>query len=253
MAAGRNKTAGSWAIVLSIGVQILGACSTPSLYGNEDEVPAAQPDPAVILARAAAKFGGRKLVMRINESQIGWAILKEHADVEDIDGEVGAAADQIRIDDATLDRLLFHHSSRIDAACDILRIDMRVRISAIDRICGLTPVQARKLSLAARGDIWRFLEKRDELRQKYQERAVDRRDLNAQLALVRDLSREIERLCRTAETASSRDDTMLLKTMRTCLSAEQKNALLNAKIDPAVPVSRSARFTHRVTFTAVIE
>ena len=228
MTAGKNKRVGSWAIVLSISVQAICVCSMPSVFGNDADEAADLPAPAV---KFVVRIAAGSLV--VNNVPICWAEATEHIDLDDIDVDDGPASDQIRIDDETLHQLLFDRESKLEAASDILKIDMRVRINDIIRTSELTPVQARKLSLAARGDVRRLFEQRDELRRKYQERRVERDDFVAMRLMARDLRREIEELCRAAQNTLSRDDTMLVKTMRSCLSAEQKNALVNAKVGPA--------------------
>lgn len=227
-----------------------------TLYGYDDVTPAgpadAQARPAPAAKVLVPNLGNVKYTFLIDKVPVEWAFAKQDSDSEDL-AEEGAVPEQVRIDDGTFDRLLFHRESKIMSASDLLRLNLRVRIEAVDRSCGLTSEQRGKLSLAARGDVRRFLEKADELRQKYQERLVEMNDVRAQLALVRELSVDLEAFCRTVETASLRDDTLLAKTLRSCLSAQQQDTLLGSKVDPAVPATRSARFAHLVSTQREIE
>src|SRR5262249_12476377 len=66
-----------------------------------------------------------------------------------------------------VDQWIFNRWGGSAATKDRLTADLALRVDDIDRACVITPVQKKKLTLAGQGDIKRYYDRVDELKQKY--------------------------------------------------------------------------------------
>lgn len=71
--------------------------------------------------------------------------------------------------DVQFDQWVFGNMGMGNAAAARTKLDslLTLNVEDVDRTCGLTPVQKKKLLLAGRGDIKRFFDKVDEVRKKF--------------------------------------------------------------------------------------
>jgi hypothetical protein len=104
-------------------------------------------------------------------------------DDEVVEGPVGRPSQQqaaLRVPQmADFDQQFFQGAGNASSAEQHLRSQIRLQIVELDRICQLDDAQKAKLELAARGDLRRFLEPVDVLRQKFNAARQDQNALNA--------------------------------------------------------------------------
>jgi hypothetical protein len=101
-----------------------------------------------------------------------------------------------------------------------MRVDLdsllTVRIESIDRSCGLTELQKKKLRLAGRGDIKRFFDKIDEKRAKVVNTKHDQAQANA-------IFQEVQQLQFTYNSGVFGDASIFAKTVKKTLTDEQSS------------------------------
>jgi hypothetical protein len=112
------------------------------------------------------------------------------------------------------DRLVFQNSNAA-VAQQQLRHQAQLQIEEVDRVCKLTESQKQKLELAARGDLARFLEPIEALRQKYN---AARMDPNAYSEMMKEIRPLQTRIARGVTGAGS----LLSKTIPQVLTSEQQ-------------------------------
>ena len=66
-----------------------------------------------------------------------------------------------------VDQWVFNRWGGSAATRDRLSADLALRIDDLDRACAITPIQKKKLMLAGQGDIKRYFDRVDDLKQKY--------------------------------------------------------------------------------------
>jgi hypothetical protein len=116
---------------------------------------------------------------------------------------------------------------------------LALKIEYLDRACGITGSQKRKLELAGRGDVKRFFDAVDEHRQRYD--AVK----NRQQAFAK-LQTEVQALANRRGKQLFDEASIFAKTLSKMLTAEQ-----TARIDTAARRSRS--FRHRAKVDLVVQ
>ena len=146
----------------------------------------------------------------------------------------------IRIDDTSLNHLIFANATTDEAVREKLVSVVRDRITSVDRICKLTEQQKRKLALAGLGDIRRLLRRVTELRVKYQSKWIDALDIQGKYQLLRELTREAQSIRDVSVGGGFLDESLYVKTLRNCLTADQSASLLSAKLPSSVVVTHSA-------------
>jgi hypothetical protein len=93
---------------------------------------------------------------------------------------------------------------------------LTLNVDDVDRCCGLTPVQKKKLLLAGRGDIKRFFDRVDEVRKKY----TNDKNFNFQNQFQQ-IWQEIQPLQTTYNSGVFGADSIYAKSIRTTLTSEQ--------------------------------
>jgi len=83
-------------------------------------------------------------------------------------------------------------SENVSAARKRMERQMQLQVDAIDRVCRLTDSQTKKLELAGRGDIIRFLKRVDEGREKFLAVRKDRQKFNQVWQDLQPLQREVQ-------------------------------------------------------------
>jgi hypothetical protein len=96
---------------------------------------------------------------------------------------------------------------------------LALRIDDVDRLCGVTEAQKKKLQLAGRGDIKRFFDRVDETKRKFQV---------AQNNQFNNIWQEIQPLQTELNSGLFGDDSFFAKTVKRTLNAEQAAKFENA-------------------------
>src|SRR5207248_5630599 len=91
---------------------------------------------------------------------------------------------------------------------------LTLHVDDLERTCGLTPVQKKKLLLAGRGDIKRFFDRVEELRKKFDK---VKNDQNA----FAQIWQEIQPLQATFNAGLFGEESIFAKALKTTLSPEQ--------------------------------
>lgn len=89
------------------------------------------------------------------------------------DRPAGPDANVFFIDDSNFDQWVFGGQQNAQAARTRFDSLLKVQIEEIDRTCGLTDAQKKKLMLAGRGDVKRFLDQVEEKRKEFQQVKAD--------------------------------------------------------------------------------
>ena len=111
-----------------------------------------------------------------------------------------------------MDQWVFGRYGGSGGARNKLDSSLLLRIQDLERACGITEVQQRKLRLAGRGDIKRFFDKVEELKRKYQR---GQNDPNA------NIWQEIQPLQVELNTGLFGDNSLYAKTIRRTLNHDQ--------------------------------
>jgi hypothetical protein len=111
-----------------------------------------------------------------------------------------------------MDQWVFGRYGGSGGARNKLDSSLLLRIQDLERACGITEVQQRKLRLAGRGDIKRFFDKVEELKRKYQR---GQNDSNA------NIWQEIQPLQVELNTGLFGDNSLYAKTIRRTLNHDQ--------------------------------
>jgi hypothetical protein len=123
-------------------------------------------------------------------------------------------APELRITAPQFDRWAFGADGDARTARTLFEARLKSRVGYIDHLCGLTPHQSRKLVVAGRGDIKRFFDRVEEMRNEVALAAADR---NRLIRVVR----EVQLLSRDARTRLFGDDSLLAKNLATTLDSAQ--------------------------------
>jgi hypothetical protein len=116
--------------------------------------------------------------------------------------------------DEQLERLVFQQDGNATQARRRLDAQLATQISEIDRVCKLTDAQKNKLRLAGRGDIKRFIDRFEELKQKSQVIEPDEPNVVA-------IHEELNHLQTTLWAGLFHENSLLVKSLPTTLTDEQ--------------------------------
>jgi hypothetical protein len=246
----RNDAANQAAVAVALGLLL-------ALAGNSPL--AAQPAPQPALDRAS---GVRFMLFRgafgeVCQAQFGNVAL--HFDVSAVVAppppvqvdEVFATVQppprsRVNLVQGSADEFVYGFDANAAGVTRRLEQTFRRRLTAIDDLCRLTAVQRDKLSLAGSGDIQRHLSRAGLLRQKF-EACPDLADVSDFRAWCKQLSQEARLLDQALMCGIFGSDSLLTKTMRATLTADQwkelkeLNAVLVASTNPAAVASVPAR------------
>jgi hypothetical protein len=140
-----------------------------------------------------------------------------HAAPDDVEAAAPIADDanpRMFIEEANFDQWIFQGRGDAGAARDRTQSALKLRIDDVHRICELTEPQKKKLSLAAQGDIKRFFEQVEAVREEF--RAVQK-DPNAFNAIWQ----EIQPLQQKLAGGLFGETSLFGKTLRKTLTSEQ--------------------------------
>lgn len=133
---------------------------------------------------------------------------------DDDDEKPRQQQEQFEIDPSNFDQWVFGNVGNRDAGIQRMNSMLELRCDAVDRACSLSPEQKDKIQLAGRGDIQRYLNQVELVRDKFM--AV-RKDQNRFNQIWQDISPLQQRL----NSGFFNDDTMLVKIIRGTLTPEQ--------------------------------
>ncbi len=137
---------------------------------------------------------------------------------------VGSAAGQIQWTDENFDQQVFNRGggSLHNAAGARKELDrsLLLTIQDIDRVCKLTEAQKKKLQLAGRGDIKRFFDQYEVVKQKFQRLQPRLQGDNWQEAW-QELWQEINPLQMNLQSGLFHEDSLLRKSLRHTLTTDQ--------------------------------
>lgn len=177
----------------------------------------------------------------------GTAARAQQIDDEDEEEAPVAQAGMVRMNaivmnDAQFDQWVFGNMGVANPGAARNKLDSMLTLSVenLDRICGLTAIQKKKLVLAGHGDIKRFFDRIDDLRKKFT------KNKNDQMAW-QNLWQEVQPLRMSFNSGFFEGDSIFSKAIRATLSPEQttrhKQVLLErthyrywAKVDLAMEV-----------------
>jgi hypothetical protein len=123
------------------------------------------------------------------------------------------ARQRVRISARQFDRLLFGNEGDSESARRIIEARLKSRIGFVDQLCGITRDQRKKLELAGRGDIKRFFDRVEKLR----EQILDAADIDR----LRGLIVEAQELGKVFRQQLFADESIFAKTLRVTLDREQ--------------------------------
>jgi hypothetical protein len=110
---------------------------------------------------------------------------------------------------------VFQQDQNAATACERLDSQLAMQIETIDKVCGLTVAQKKKLQLAGRGDIKRFLDRCESVKRKYQSSEHDIQPW------LREIHQDMNRLRVTWRGGLFQEDSLLVKSLRNTLTSEQ--------------------------------
>lgn len=122
------------------------------------------------------------------------------------------------VNDFQIDQWIFGNMGVANSTVARNKLDslLTLNVDDVDRSCGLTPVQKKKLLLAGRGDIKRFFDRVDEVRKKY----TKDKNFNFQNQFQQ-LWQEIQPLQTTYNSGVFGTDSIYAKAIRATLTSEQ--------------------------------
>ncbi len=137
---------------------------------------------------------------------------------------VGSAAGQPQWTDENFEQWVFNRGGgpggNAASARKELDRSLLLNIQDIDRVCKLTETQKKKLELAGRGDIKRFYDHYEVVKQKFQRLKQKQQDDNWQ-ELWNELWQDINPLQMSFQSGLFHEDSLLHKSLRHTLTAEQ--------------------------------
>jgi len=114
-----------------------------------------------------------------------------------------------------VDQWVFNRWGGSAATRDRLEADLALRIDDLDRACAVTPVQMKKLKLAGMGDIKRYYDRVDQLKQKYAGESASAR------ANANNIWQEMQPLQIELSAGLFGADSIFVKTIKSTLDAGQ--------------------------------
>jgi hypothetical protein len=148
------------------------------------------------------------------------------------------AAQEVEIPEENFDQWVFQGMPNAAAGRERIRIRLKLQLEEIDRICGLSEEQKKKLELAARGDIKRFYDEVEVVRVKFR---AARRDQNA----FNEIWQDVQPLHTKLATGLFGDRSLFAKTQRKTLNPEQ---LANYR----VVIDERMRFRYQATIAVAL-
>jgi hypothetical protein len=210
---------------------VSGIFSTPSLFGQVTVR-------NKVGFRLASGFGpnGPISVARFNHVKVVFETPIAAADVTDVvtNGDDTTADDrrphqtgQLRFIVGTGEDVVFGIGSdpaRAAIACEVLNNLLRKELGSVDATCRLTPAQQKKLALAGRGDIKRFIDRAAHVVSQL-ERTDNVLDEEQFRIWVTPLGAEYDRLGRLLDCGIFGAGSLFYKTLRTTLTPDQSAQL----------------------------
>jgi hypothetical protein len=166
---------------------------------------------------------GRPLIVAALLAIIGGATSARAQDDEEEEAPAPAAVNRMNafvVNDFQFDQWVFGNMGMANAALARNKLDslLTLNVEDIERTCGLTPVQKKKLLLAGRGDIKRFFDRIDEVRKKYTNTNNKNNNFQNQFQQV---WQEIQPLRNTYNSGFFGADSIYAKAIRATLTPEQ--------------------------------
>lgn len=138
---------------------------------------------------------------------------------------VGSAAGQPQVTDENFEQWVFNRGGgpARNAASARKELDrsLLLNIQDIDRVCKLTEAQKKKLQLAGRGDIKRFYDRYEVVKQKFHRLKPKLQDENNWQEHWQELWQDINPLQTKFQSGLFHEDSLLHKSLRHTLTAEQ--------------------------------
>jgi hypothetical protein len=135
---------------------------------------------------------------------------------DDEDAPRPAQPVQVGWTDEMLDQNIFQEQGNFSAARKHLEDLLALQIEHIDRACGLTDAQKKKVRLSGRGDIKRFVNRYEEIKRKFQLVKHD------QQKVFQEIWQDVSRLQIMLQSGFFLEDSFLLKSLPHTLTREQQ-------------------------------
>ncbi len=147
---------------------------------------------------------------------IGQAARAQDDDDEEEAVQVAPINNGFMVNMAQFDQWIFGNIGMANAAIARNKLDsfLTLNVEDLERTCGLTPVQKKKLTLAGRGDIKRFFDRVDDLRKKFDK--VKNNQNQFQL-----IWQDIQPLQAAFQAGVFGEDSIFAKALKSTLSQEQ--------------------------------
>lgn len=155
-------------------------------------------------------------------------------DLEDEPDIIVPAQVGFEMSDENFDQWVFGGGRNITAGRRRLESLLTLQVEDVDRTCGLTEDQKKKLTLAGRGDIKRFFTQVEEKRRKFQ---LVKRDQNK----IGEIFQEIQPLQATLNSGLYNESSFFSKAVRKTLTADQ-----SVKYEAAVREKKMFRYKAKV-------
>ncbi len=168
------------------------------------------------------RFIGRLLVAAALLAVVGAGRSALAQQIDDDDDEAAPAAqpmmgfNAVVMNDAQFDQWVFGNMGVANAGTARNKLDsmLTLHVDGLERTCGLTPLQKKKLLLAGRGDIKRFFDQIDDLRKKF---TKNKNDQN----VFGQLWQEVQPLRNAFTTGFFDKDSIFAKSIKATLTPEQ--------------------------------
>lgn len=157
---------------------------------------------------------GRLLAAAIVLGILGYGRCSPAQEAEEEREVVAPQPRAVLMSDQQFDRWVFAGAGNADRRRDALDSLLSMRIADVDRACGLTEPQRKKLRLAGRGDIKRFFDRVEDKRREFQVVRNDQRKLNEFLNSLRPM-----RVAPSTETFG--EGSIFSKVLKTALDEDQ--------------------------------
>ncbi len=137
-------------------------------------------------------------------------------DPDEEPAEVSVPVRGMVVNNIQFDSWVFGNIGSANAGVARNKLDSLLTLSVedLERSCGLTPVQKKKLMLAGRGDIKRFFDHVEEIRKKFEKTRNDQNQFG-------NVWQDIQTLQSTFQAGVFGDESIFAKSVRATLSAEQ--------------------------------
>jgi hypothetical protein len=179
---------------------------------------------------AMRRLGNQSIVMNNGRPEI----LPEWIEVDVTDDEPGWRAS---VSDAAFDQLIFGPSANAEVVRQNLDVVLREDLEYLTDKYGLTAVQKQKLHLAGKGDLERLFDEVEDFRRAAQSQVI--REVADLQKSSKDFSRESARLRPKIHTGPFGKGSLLAKTLKGSLTADQIAAYETWKQDRSAVVTRS--------------